>query len=414
MCVSRTITTAWRVRRHAPCVNRLFQLREVSDHSKYLEKSTKIEALLAESHNLLDGIQTLEFLRDLLGKVGKKQHVSLLLSDNANFREIFNGMCENAATYDTDTLVELIELLHEYGVTSNDVLLQLVEELGSRMSGMSYHCQQQVLHLLTKLKVNHVSLLHGYRDTVSFTRSLNQNAMNKDTVGRAVVFLRNQYWSNELGKSLQDYVLANASELDLWSVSQILSVMIGKQLATRDIFMVCARTVTNILTRDIPVSDRCEVWGNFYPGVLNGLLRAFGKCKFCDEDLYHAFASLVEGAPDPYLQTSKFISNMSWSCGKVRFYSESLMDSIADHSLRGFPTFSNQDIAVLLYGFGALNCSHLDLFHTMVERVVGDEDHLTNHILCWTIVWVGMVLEQYPGNLLSRMLTDDFLTCKLS
>ena len=415
--VSRTMRMVCGIGRHVPQVNR-FALREGRDYTmcpeRYLEQRTRVDALLSKyrQEEPQDEIQLLEFVEELLARAGEKRHVAHLLSNHAEFRMIFSHIFDRAETYNTDTIMDLLALSHKHGA-NHDNLLPLAEELATRVEDMPYHLQQKALHVLSRLKLTHVDILHESVDVVSFTKSLRQDAVNKDTVGDTVCMLKGHYWSKELCQSLRDYVLMNVSKLSLRSMYQILSIMVDKHIATPDILRACAKAVTAILSRDVPVMDRCEVWGENYSFSLHNLAWIFGKVKFHSEELYHAFASLVEGPNDPWILTPRFISSFAWSCAKARFYSESLMDSIASYALRHLNWYKLADINLLLYGFGALNCHHLDLFNSCVDRIVRHPDHLKNHKICWVIAWVGLVMDQYPERLLSGMLTDDYLKCKL-
>lgn len=416
--VSRAMRMVCGIGRHVPQVNQ-FALREGSDYTmcpeRYLKQRTRVDALLSEyrKEELQDEVQLLEFLEELLSRAGEKRHVAHLLSNHAKFRKIFNHVFERAETYNTDTIMDLLALSHKHGANHDNFLLPLAEKLATRVEDMPYHLQQKALHVLSRLELRDVDVLHESVDIVSFTKSLCQNAVNKDTVGDTVFLLKGHYWSKELCRSLHDYVLMNVSKLSLRSVYQILSVMVDKHIATRDIVTACAKAVAAIISQDVSVIDRYEVWGKNYSFSLNNLAWIFGKVKFYNEELYHAFASLVEGPNDPWILTPKFISSFAWSCAKVRFYSESLMDSIANYSVRRLSWYKLADISLLLYSFGALNCRHLDLFNSCVEKIVCHPDHLKNHKVCWVTAWVGLVMDQYPERLLSGMLTDDYLKCKL-
>lgn len=421
--VSRATRTLWRVGRHVPRLSRLLS-NERSDfnHNVTLtaavcpekhsvNQQTEIEALLTDyqDNGVPDERQAVEVLEELLTAAGNER-IDLL--NNAKFSTVFSRICDNAGAYNTSVIVDMLELLHKFSVNKQDILVPLAEELVSRFHDMSFHLRQQAVHMLVKLNLNHLHVLHESLDTGSFANALSQNAVNESTVGYTVYSLKSQTWSTELNESLQDYVLENSSKLNLRSIYQILLVMIEKKIATKDILKTFSKAVANILAQDIPVVERWEVWGSHYPQSLCNLLWAFGKVNFYDEELFLAFASLVEGEPDSVLLTPRFLSNLSWSLAKVRFYSESLMGLIADLSMRDLTKFTNQDLALLLYSFGVLNCMHLQLFNGVVEKVVDDPNHLENAKLCWIVAWVAMVLNQYPEQLLSEILTDDYLMCK--
>ena len=363
----------------------------------------------------LDQVQVQQFIQDLVEKAENGEDIACLLSKDTTFSDAFSSICENAGFYEADTIVDLLEHSHRSGVTNEHRLMPLAEELASRIEYMSFQHQQRALHVLWKLNLDSLRMRHDGLDMVAFASALRQNTVNNNAVSYTVYSLRNKSWSSELTESLQEYVVANAAKLNLRSVYQILSVMIEKRIATKEVVGSCAKSVAHTLSLDVPnVTDRLDVWGANYPSSLANLLWAFGRVLFYDEELYATFASLIQGEADPLLHTPRFISNLAWSCAKVRFYSESLMDSIADLSLRTLAKFKNQDLALLLYSFAFFNCMHLDLFNAAVDKVVGDPDHLDNTKLCWTVAWASMVLEQYPEKLLSEILTDDYLKCKLN
>ena len=336
-----------------------------------------------------------------------------LVSRDTKLSTVCSHIRENSAIYSTETIIELLELLHDHEIKHEDMLVSLGEELSSRISSMSLHFQQKILHILQKLNLDQLKEAYGSLDTTSFASALKQNSESANNMAYLVQTFKGESWSTELSESLQDYVIASSSKLSLRGIYQILSVMIEKEIATPNVLRTFAKAVSCILTLDIPTEERWQVWGAYYPLSVYNLLWAFGKMNYYDEELYAAFASLIEGPPDSQLHTPRFLANLSWSCAKVRFYSESLMQSIAEHSLRELVDFTNQDIALLVYSFGILNCRHHELFNAAVDKILRDPNHLENSKLCWIIAWVAMVLEQYPERLLSQMLTDDYLKCKL-
>ena len=419
----RAVTTVRRVRRHVPLLNRFLSDGPHSGCDKTLAvtpernlaQHNELESFWTDSvRELHDESQILKFLEEQLERTTGKRHIAHLLSSDTNLRTVFCRVGEDVVTYSTETVVALLELFHSYGIKNEDVLVLLGKELRSRIDGMSFHSQQRALQVLWKLNLNRLCPHYRHLDMTSFINALKHDVANSSTVGYTVYLLKDQIWSDEFKWLLQDYVTANASNLDLRAIYQVLSVMTEKDCVTKSVLKAFAKAVANILTQDLPERDRWEVWGSHYPHSLCNLLSVFAKLRFYDEELYVAFASLVEGTPDLLLLSPRFLSSLSRCCAKARFYSESLMCTIADHSMREMTKFPLQDLGLLIYGFGALNCAHHELFNAAVDKIIDDPCYLHNAILCWITAWVAMVFEQYPEKLLSGMLTDDYLKCKLT
>lgn len=290
--------------------------------------------------------------------------------------------------------------------------MSLGEELASRMSTMSHHFQSKTLHILQKLNFDKGG--NGHLDTSSLISTLDLNSDDAKGIVLRMQTIKGKPWSTKLTELVQDYVVTSSLKFSLQDTSRVLTVMIEKDIATLDVLTALAKTVSSILTLDISVVDRWVVWGPQYVNSIVHLLWGFGKVGFYDEELFSAFATLVLGRPDSHLQTPRFFANLSWSCAKVRYYSEPLMQSIAKHSLPKLAEFTGHDAALLVYSFAMLNYKHYQLLNSALDKILSDPNHLENPKLCWMIAWGAMVLEIYPAKLLSQILTDDYLKSKLT
>ena len=307
----------------------------------------------------------------------------------------------------------MLNILHYYRVKNEDVLVPLGEELASRISSMPVRVQHKAFHTLLKLNLDH--LIHACHslDTSSLVDDLNLKSESTKCVARVMQFFQNKSLSTELEESLQHYVISNSFKLSLRDLCQVLSIMIEKKVATDDVLTALAKAVSSILMQDISIEDRWLVWGGDYRVTLVNLFWGFGKACFYDEELFAAFATLLLGKRDLLLERPLFFIALSWCCAKARFYSEPLMQSIAEYSLRNLMKFKHRDLALLVYSFATLNCRHKDLLKSAIDRIVSDPNHDTDIQTCWMTAWAAMVMEQYPVDLLSQMLTDDYMKSKL-
>ena len=336
-----------------------------------------------------------------------------LTSSHSKLCTIFGHIRESFATYNTNTIIELLRLLHDYEVKDEDILVPLGKELTSRIPSLPLRFQYTALQILLKLNLDHLVESCGSLDTNSLVNALNLESESTKKIANVMQLSKSNSWSTKLGESLQQYVLTDSFKLNLQDIRQILSVMIEKKIASSDVLRAFAKAVSSILMLDIAVEDRWTVWGSYYPLTINYLLWAFGKMEFYDEELFAAFATLVLGKRDTLFQTPKFYASLSWCCAKARFYSEPLMHSIAEYSLKHLTKFTNQEIAMLVYSFAFLNYRHHDLVNSAIDEVLNRPCHIADYRTCWMMAWGAMVLEQYPVKLLSQMLSDDYMKGKL-
>lgn len=326
-------------------------------------------------------------------------------------RTVFDHIRESSTIYDTDTIIEMLKVLHYYGARNEDILVLLGEELASRISSMPIRVQYKAFNVLLKLNLDH--LMHASPDTHSLVDDFKLKSESTKCVAHVMQFFKQKSCSLELEESLQHYVIANSSKLSLRDVCQVLSVMVEKDVATPDVLRALAKAVSSILMQDISLEDRSLVWGGDYRISLINLFWGFGKVCFYDEELFASFASLLLGKPDFLLQRPLFFVALSWCCAKARFYSEPVMQSIAEYSLRNLTKFKYRDLALLAYSFASLNYRHHDLLKSAMDRILGDPNHSADIQTCWMTAWAAMVMEQYPVELLSHMLTDNYMKSKL-
>ena len=316
---------------------------------------------------------------------------------------------ENSTIYNTDAIIEMLEVLCYYGAKNEDILVPLGEELASRISSMPIHVQNKACHILQKLNLDHLMHTCCSLGTDSLVDDLKLKSESAKSVAHMMQFFKHKSWSTELEESLRHYVITNSFKLSLRDIVQMLNVIVEKEVATPDVLTALAKAVSNILMQDISMKERRLVWGRDYDLSLISLFWAFGKLRFYNEELFAAFATLVLGKPDLLLQSPHFFTALSWCCAKARFYSEPVMQSIAEYSLRNLTKFNHRDIGLLVYSFAALNCKHHDLLEAAIDKVLSGPSPIANAQVYWTIAWAAMVLEQYPVELLSQMLTDDYM-----
>ena len=317
---------------------------------------------------------------------------------------------DNSMIYNTDTIIEMLEVLRYYRVKNKDILIPLGEELVSRISSMPIRVQYKAYDVLLKLDLDHLMHSCPSLDTDSLFDDLKLKSESAKSVAHIMQFFKHK---SEVKESLQHYVITNSFKLSLRDISQVLNVIIEKKVATPDILRALAKAVSSILMQDISVKDRWLVWGGDYDSSLNSLLWGFGKVCFYDEELFAAFTNLMLGKLDLLLQKPNFFTALSWCCAKGRFYSEPVMQSIAEYSLRNLTEFNHRDISLLVYSFAVLNCRHYDLLKSAIDKVLNHPSHITDIQASWVTAWAAIVLEQYPVELLSQILTDNFMKSKL-
>ena len=138
-----------------------------------------------------------------------------------------------------------------------------------------------------------------------------------------------------------------------------------------------------------------------------------GRCFYYNEQLCEALSEIFKG-PDSILNPW-LVSNIAWYCARVRFYSPTLLDDIANYTLANNHKFNYHDLSNVVYSFGYLNHPHPALMDTVGRRLEGERNTEGNEQVYWVYVWSCLVLDMLRVGVLERVLNEEFIqgTCTL-
>ena len=152
--------------------------------------------------------------------------------------------------------------------------------------------------------------------------------------------------------------------------------------------------------------------------ALAKVFRLFGTVRFYERapELQGFFDSvsevLVSVRHEEVLR--HLLPSFLWSCSKVRYYNSSLMSHVGEFVLDFLPRFSFQDLNMAVYTYACLN-HHLPELVSGLQRLLLSSAALRQpaaQYLVWTLVWAAMVFRDYPKDLLSHVLTDEYIEGK--
>lgn len=103
------------------------------------------------------------------------------------------------------------------------------------------------------------------------------------------------------------------------------------------------------------------------------------------------------------------IPSFIWACARVRYYSPTLLSSVGESLFDNLEKLSPLDVDMLMFSYAKLNHPLPGLVEKVEKWLLGRDEVLSQYRLPWTLAWAGMVLMQYPKQLLSLILTDEYI-----
>lgn len=103
-----------------------------------------------------------------------------------------------------------------------------------------------------------------------------------------------------------------------------------------------------------------------------------------------------------------------WVCNRCQHYPKDLLTHTGNHLLDNMCQFNSADINMMVHAFAKFN-HHVPGLIDRIERWFFENETLTfeNH-LPWTLAWAGMVFAEYPRDMLSAILNDEYIEGKIN
>lgn len=97
------------------------------------------------------------------------------------------------------------------------------------------------------------------------------------------------------------------------------------------------------------------------------------------------------------------------ACKSLRYYNPSLMSHAGKFVIDNLKNFDQNEVDTIVHAYAKLN-HHVPNFIPEIERwiLMKHPNNVSSHLL-WSLVWCGMVFSEYPKEVLSRILTDDYI-----
>ncbi len=137
------------------------------------------------------------------------------------------------------------------------------------------------------------------------------------------------------------------------------------------------------------------------------IIRSLGRLRIYEESFFQSISQILERTSNKSILLS-ILPSFLWACTKVRYYSPSLLDSCSGFITGYLNEYSSFDLATLVHAYAKLN-HPLPQLISSIEKYLLNESVEDNHHLAWTLAWSGMVMGEYPKELLSVILKDDYI-----
>lgn len=203
----------------------------------------------------------------------------------------------------------------------------------------------------------------------------------------------------ETKQLLGEYVVAKVPVLNVKFLIQLLASMLQHRCLPHPLLSATAGVVSNILDSN---TER-KVGIN-----LGKLFWVFGKVRHHDEQLCASISNyIVNGNKDlfaPWMTTA-----IIWYFARVRYYDPEVMEVVAKYALAHVDKYAYRELSSLVYSFGYLNHHHSDLMSAVARRLAGESSVEGNEQTYWMFVWSSMVMDLPFPDVLSLVLTEDFI-----
>lgn len=104
-----------------------------------------------------------------------------------------------------------------------------------------------------------------------------------------------------------------------------------------------------------------------------------------------------------------FLPSFLMACKSLRYYNSPLMTHTSKYVIDNLSNFTQSELSVIVHAYAKLN-HHLPHLISEVEGLVVAKNLRTaNSHLLWNLAWCGMVFSEYPKEVLTHILTEDYI-----
>lgn len=145
--------------------------------------------------------------------------------------------------------------------------------------------------------------------------------------------------------------------------------------------------------------------------TIGKVIRLFGFNQPYNQDFFDSISHALLKTTDETLFNA-LLPSFLWVCSRCQHYPRSLLSHAGQYLLQNTEQFNSPDLNMMVHAFAYFDHRVPGLIER-VERWLLANGALTveNH-LPWTLAWAGMVLQEYPAEMLTSMLSDDYIERK--
>ena len=167
------------------------------------------------------------------------------------------------------------------------------------------------------------------------------------------------------------------------------------------------------LHRSSNKEDRADAWNKNYGYFLSKYISFFGLAKLYNKEVFDKITELFINEHDTEIHNPLFVTSLTVTCGKVRYYNKVLLDHIVDVSLNKLESFYMHQLSSILSALSSLNYKHKKLLTEVEKMALMSQSSLDTCELYWNIIRSSIFMNDYSLDVLKRFLTDDMMQGKL-
>ena len=175
--------------------------------------------------------------------------------------------------------------------------------------------------------------------------------------------------------------------------------MIGRRLKSQDLHII-TEEISNLLSQRTLDTDSIN--------SIAQIIRLIGKKCYYNQQFFDTISEVFQKAINEDLLLS-ILPCFLWTSSRARYYSPSLLNSVGPYILDNLKQYSIQDIDMIVNAYARLNHPFPELIQKMEKFLLSKNELQYERHLAWSVAWAGMVLKEYPKDLLSVILRDDYV-----
>lgn len=138
------------------------------------------------------------------------------------------------------------------------------------------------------------------------------------------------------------------------------------------------------------------------------VLRLFGFHQLYDQNFFDAVSNALLKTQSETVFNALLPSFM-WVCSRRQHYPMELFSRAGDHILSNFNRFTSPDMNMMVHAFAKFNHHVPGLIHGIEQWFFANERLDYRNHLPWTLAWAGMVFSEFPKEILTAILSDDYI-----